>query len=328
MRIENYRKENKLEVIALLKTNILEYEEKVRVWDWQYEENPLIGDCCQGTVLIEEDRIVGFMGYMPVRVKYNGSELSAVWGRDFIMSPNFKGRGHGNKLVDSYRRTAPIALGLGSSDINAHLMTKYGYKANQEIEQYFFVRKPRCIRDLFKVVRQQVSLSKFSILRQDFSGLEVNVVDVSLISDDLDLLWREVESGYVKVVKRGCSYIKWKYGSHPSRRYQSILVRSSGKLVAMGIIRESIDDVSRLVDYVGPASAPVVKRLLIEVFKTSCARSHLLECTSTDKEFKKALESLGFRKYKQRPRFHVYSSLVSEPQENWFVMGGDSDNDF
>jgi hypothetical protein len=44
-------------------------------------------------------------------------------------------------------------------------------------------------------------------------------------------------------------------------------------------------------------------------------------------EFKKALSKLGFRIDRNKPRFYVYSNLKHDKnsEQNWFVMGGDSD---
>jgi hypothetical protein len=158
--------------------------------------------------------------------------------------------------------------------------------------------------------------------------MDVSIVMASDAPKEIDTLWKNVESGYDKIVKRSHSYIFWKYGQHPINNYQLIVVKKNNVIIGVGIFRNSFK-MARFVDYIGPSNSVKIKQLVISVFIKQCSDSKMLECTSTDEEFKQVLENCGFRKYKDRPRFYVHSNIADDknPHMYWFIMGGDSDGD-
>jgi hypothetical protein len=331
-RTESYKSIYKEQIISLLKPDIInKHAETITNWNWQYEENPNAADCSLGTVLLDNNLPIGFIGHMPVKLKYNGDDLKAVWGLNLIISPACRGKGYGRILVGSIKNIGTIVLGLGISDINAHLLYKQGYRISTDIEKYLYIRYPLSIIDLPKMGIQYLSkLRSFTHIRK-YKELTVGVTDASWISDNaytIDNLWRDVEAGYTKIVKRDYLYMNWKYASSPRNKYRCVIIHNNNDLAALAIFRESAD-ISLLVDYLGPAKDIRIKYLIVDAFKAQCAHSYMLECISSDKEMKQALAHAGFRKYRERPRFLVYSPITTDsyPENNWFVMGGDSDND-
>ena len=142
-------------------------------------------------------------------------------------------------------------------------------------------------------------------------------------------MWNKVKDGYTKIVVRNYSYIKWKYGKCRGLKYKLILVERDSELVGVGVFRKH-NNGSRLVDYLGPANGLQIKYLIAKTFKNECSGSNSASCICTDEEFKNVLRFLGFRRYKDRPRFYVFSNLKNdrEPEKDWFIMQGDSDGDF
>jgi hypothetical protein len=328
MKVENFQALQKDTIISLLKPNKDEQEEKNRLWDWQYIENPAAENFNSGTVMKDDGIIIGYIGYMPVELRYNGKDEKATWGCDLILSPDYRGKGYAGNLIDIYRCRAPIVLGLGSSDINNYMMCKRGYKVNSDIEEYFFTKRSKHFKDFLKKTIQYLNIIKSINKKNKSANLKVTIMDVSDIADKIGNLWEKVENGYTKIVKRNYLYINWKYISHPLKKYKSIVIHSDNETVGIGIFRID-ENISRLIDYIGPSKGIQIKQMIIKAFLNQCTRSHLLECTCTDKEFKQSLEYYGFRRYKHKPRFHVYSNIENDqsPEKDWFVMGGDSDND-
>jgi hypothetical protein len=328
VKIENFQPHQKKKVISLLKTNKDEQHEKNRIWDWQYIKNPAAKNINSGIVINEEGNIVGYTGFMAVDLRYNDKKLKGAWGFDTIISPQCRGKGYGDKLVEVLRHNAPIILGLGISDTLAHLLIKRGFKINTDIEQYFCIKKPFTIRDFLKIIIQRIYIIKNIYKSPIRKNLKADTLDLSNIYDEIEILWKKVEDRYTKIVKRNYSYIKWKYGSHPFKKYQCICIQNNKEIVGIGIFRTD-RDMSRLVDYIGPLEDIQIKNLIIKTFKKQCKHSHLLECTCTDNELKKSLEQSGFRKFKLRPRFFIFSNIENDQdtENNWFVMGGDCDND-
>jgi hypothetical protein len=158
--------------------------------------------------------------------------------------------------------------------------------------------------------------------------LKARIVVARDIPHEVEALWNTVEDGYSKIVVRNHAYLEWKYGSHPFAKYEAILVDRDKQLVGVGIFRHHGRE-SRLVDYVGPAEGMDIKASIVDTFMRACPAAESLNCICCDNEFKECLESAGFRTFRKKPSFGVFSRLPGDhdPERGWFVMAGDSDED-
>jgi hypothetical protein len=304
-------------------------QKKRAVWDWEYGENPHVDDISKGTVLLEDGEVVAFLGNMPVKLKYGDRVINAHWTLDGIMNPKCRGKGYGEKV---YTRGVTMCefvhLGIGMNDITEHLLKKTGCVGSNEVEQYFFSNRSGGVKGAAKRLFQSLKILRNLSRRPEQGDLTVDVVDATDMPREIDSLWQKVEGGYQKVVVRDFAYMRWKYSRHPLAEYKLILVKDEGELLGVGVFRTSVAK-SRLVDYVGPASDLRVKFLIADTFKRSCPDSRYLECICSDTELKAALSYLGFRRYGSIERFYVLSKLEGDTdwEKNWFIMGGESDND-
>jgi hypothetical protein len=302
---------------------------KKKMWDWQYNQIPFASNLRKNLVIIEGEKIVGFTGFTPVMLKYEGNVIEAHWSDSAILDPICRGKGWGKKMYNFGKTISKVALGFGITDVAAHIMRKEGYKVNSEIEHYFYNFKSNNIKNIIKKIYQYMIMAKNFTLRPKLDHLNVRTMDTSNIPKRIDLLWKNIQDGYSKTVIKNYSYIKWKYGEFPLAKYHLILIEKGNELVGVGVFRKNID-ISVLVDYVGPSKDIQIKYLIVKTFKKICSQSMALSCICTDNELKSVLEMLGFIRYKCRPRFYVYSNIENDrnPESNWFIMTGDSDGDF
>lgn len=330
MQIENYNETHKDASISLLSQNKdATYSEKKKIiWEWQYNENPFKSDFPSGAVIQDSGKIVGFNGYMPIELFYNNELIQSIWSVDTIIAPECRGKNFGGKLVDFVKKSAPIVIGLGISDTQSYIMRKHKYNANTDIEKYSYVCKALTIKDIAKKIIQYFYLLKKLIYRSNTKKFIISVIDAENSPKHIDLLWDKVKFSYKKTINRNYLYIHWKYGKHPTNKYKLIIINENEAIVAVGVFRKS-NSTSRLLDYIGPSNRLDIKQSIIAVFKNYCSGSHMLECTTTDNEFKIILNRYGFMKYNSRPKFYIYSNVVEDntPHMNWFIMGGDSDDD-
>lgn len=330
MIFSEYKEEHRERVITLLSGSKGSdyYNKKSKIWDWQFNENPFAGDTNKNIVMIEDGEVIGFLGFMPAMLKYEDTYIEAFWGCDLILDPKYRGKGYGKKFADKFKTSGSIIIGFGINDIMAHIYKKGGFKVNRDIEKYYYTNKSTNSRDAVKKLLQHVIITKNIFNRPARGGLKASIIDASNTPEQIDSLWEKFESGYSKIITRKHSYIKWKYGCHPLTKYHLIIIESDDDIAGVGIFRKS-DNMSKLVDYVGPAKNYKVKFLIVETFKKMCSHSNLLECVCTDEEFKASLECLGFRRYQDKPRFYIYSNIENDRdiEKNWFIMTGDSDND-
>jgi GNAT superfamily N-acetyltransferase len=301
---------------------------KREIWNWQFFQNPFATNTDSLIVPVENGKVVGFNGSMPVRLKYKTGHTEAIWSCDTIVDPEHRGKGFGKVLFDEVQKKASIVLGFGISDAAAPILRRSGWRVNREVEEYYYQRKITGPRSILKKAVQRVLILRNVMRRPHVDSLDVSVIDAADAPVEIDALWEGVEGGYSKVVVRNYAYIKWKYGEHPLCKYRLIVVRDGGSLVAVGVFRRDRKK-SRLVDYVGPSGDMRVKYLLIRRFADECSKSEMLNCVCTDTEFKRALACCGFRRFRGRPRFYVHSNRPDDQgsEEGWFLMAGDSDGD-
>jgi len=221
-----------------------------------------------------------------------------------------------------------VHLGIGMNDITEHLLKKSGCIANDEVGQYLFSNKSDGLKDAAKKAVQQLGVLKHLASRPAAKGLTVRVIAATDMPKEIDSLWESVVDGYDKIVVRDYAYMNWKYGRHPLADYQLIVVERANGLAGVGVFRKGKTS-SRLVDYVGAADDLPVKFQITKTFRERCSDSEFLQCISSDKQLGTALAYVGFRRYREKERFYVYSAIEGDKdcEMNWFIMGGESDGD-
>jgi len=328
MQFSGWRKENVQKVIDLLS---LEKEagfseKKQKLWNWEHVENPFKTDeKSVGLELSENDEIVGYNGLMPIMLKCGDQLLPSAWSFDTILSPKYRGKGHGKALAKAVKMAYPVVLGLGISDAQESIMRKQGYIVNTEIEQFYFTNKARSFRDCLKVVGQKA----LSIIRRELyyaqSEMQVSIIKASDAPKAIDQLWDRVKNDYQNIVVRNFEYVRWKYGAYPLETFYVIQVMHQRELRAVGIFKKN-KKLASLVDYIGSVDDHASVQQIVAAFMSDAHDSDLLGCVCTSDVLKETLRSVGFRHARVQPRFYIYSSVVSSGLERgWFVMGGDSD---
>ena len=332
MELIEYRNELRDEIVTLLnRWESDEYQKgKANLWHWQFEANPHVRTRSPFIILAENGHVVGFNGSMPVTVKYNDRVMDALWSCDMIVDTKYRGKGHGKALLKALQESAPLIIGIGMSDAALRVYLKNGWKRNPDVAVYHYTSRPQTSRDWVKKAVQttQHALGRTRAPRDP--SLRLGVVAAADLPRTVDDLWKRVQGDYTKAVVRTYEYLHWKYGTHPASCYEAILARRGEELVGVGIFRRN-RNTSPFLDYIGPAHAPALKAELLRRFMKTCASARNLRCLTTEDEFKSVLSALGFRRYrKRRQRFFIYSNIEGDtsPEQNWFVMAGDSDGDF
>jgi hypothetical protein len=336
MKCVQYKRDFKDEIIKLLsyQRNPKYISFKNIIWDWQYNKNPSVSSLPKSIALFEKKKLVGFTGLMPTRFKYYDNTIYGYWSVDAFVDISRRGFGYGSFMVDKVKNMQPLIMAYGISDVQAHIRKKMGFKTNSDIDEFLFVSKSNRIKDFIKKAFQLLisftnSRNVLCYNSKISNNFDIQIVDATHTPKQIDNLWSNIKEGYKKIVIRDYSYIKWKYGNFPLTNYKMIVVNIGNELAALGIFRRS-PSCSKLVDYVGPAENFGIKYAILRTFKKQCSGSRLLSCICTDGEFKKILRTLGFRRYRTKPRFYVFSNLENdlEPEKDWFIMHGDSDGDF
>ena len=299
---------------------------RAAIWDWQFNANPH-GAACDPVVLCEGERVAGFNGVMPVRVRYGGAERDALWSCDFFVAEALRGRGCGKRIKQTLAQRSPLMMSFGMTPVAEHVLVASGWAASPEVRNYRWVRRPRSLREVLLWLAQGLGRLP-GLFRRPAAGLNGSVSDALPPAAELDALWRSVAPGYAKAVCRDAAYLHWKYQQHPRGGYQFLSLRAGGRLVALGVMRRG-SDAARLVDYLGPAGDYGVQRALVRGFARHFAGADTRACTTSDAVLGRALQHEGLLGLRTRARFCVHSALGdgTDCALGWFVMGGDSDGE-
>ncbi len=299
---------------------------KDHLWEWEFLElSSVMGVDFNPVVLADGERIVGFNGVLPVKVKYNESRIDALWSCDFYVDADYRGTGLGKQIKTELIGRAPVIMSLGVSPMAARVLRKMGWK-NCQVPSY---RKSSKISDLRSMLVAGLQwMYKFAYCFVGNEKLQITLEDRLPDRRQVDELAERITPSYQKTVVRSFDYLHWKYCRHPLAHYKFVMARNSeGELLALLVIRRS-RRVVKLVDYLGPPGAAALKRALVRGACQKCSDASQFSVTTSDEGFSRALKAEGFHPLRSRLDLFVRSSLGdTNPEQGWFIMGGDSDGE-
>ena len=74
-------------------------------WEWLYRVGRFPG--IEPLVAVENERVIGHAGAIPVMVSRLGVVAPAIWFVDFKILPEFQGKGHGKALTEAWMAMCP-----------------------------------------------------------------------------------------------------------------------------------------------------------------------------------------------------------------------------
>ncbi|TAA46800.1 hypothetical protein [Corallincola spongiicola] len=289
------------------------------LWPWQFQHIETV----QPVVLLDKDRQVkGFNGVMPVTVSIDGQHFPAVWSCDFVVAGDCRGQGVGKQVKLALQADFPRLMSLGISDSAVRVLSRMGWKPGARVITMRRLGSQRRWRDAPLLLAQAILTRLFGCSRQVGDGDALVWSQQLPMQADVDDLSVRVTPEYSRTVVRDYAYLSWRYEGHPLARYQYLSLQSENGLQALVVVRESLGHL-RIVDYLGPAAG--VHEILLQAILKRYQGSRLFTCTTSDKNWLKALWRAGYLP-QGRQRFYVYSETDGE-SEGWFLMAGDSDGE-
>lgn len=196
-------------------------------WVWKYKHSPWGS---QAAIALDGEDIVAHYGGVGAKFYAKGKNLTVYQPCDVMTHPKYRARIFSKRggMVQAgglFFSSNPMDFAFGfPSERHAVLGTKQlGYTEHSHVT----------------VLSKKVSIHK------PFATFFVKVErgwDV-LNEAELDTLWKEAREEYRLTLDKDCRYLCWRYRDHPSRQYESLLVRSrhSKALQAFAVyaVRES-----------------------------------------------------------------------------------------
>ena len=201
------------------KTYYKRYKSLTSNWRWWYrvgynELEPLI--------LSVDNKVIGQAAYLPINLNILGNIVPAIWFVDYVVLPEFKGKGLGKILSKEWMKICPNQMAICSDD-SLRVLKKLGWKDNYTTKRlarpistlkflpilknlklnfvnrtlrYFIKKKysrnisinPHKISDNFKIIDDSFKLRKI-VKNNEFA---------EIIRDEKWLHWRLIECPYKK----------------------------------------------------------------------------------------------------------------------------------
>jgi GNAT superfamily N-acetyltransferase len=242
-------------------------------WWWKYLNNPLGAHFCYCAVM--ENRIVGFAGSIPYRIKYKDREIIAAQITDLAVEPDLQG-----KKVFSPIQKAKLA------DIKANTDAFYGFTNENSFRVYrnfdFAFRVPRMTRILktaallnerlpSAAARPAGALADFGLNlaeRVKCAGRKagLGIREIKALDDRFDAFLKQVSPSFKIMHVRDTAYLNWRYLRHPIYRYTFLAVEEADAIAGFAVLRDDPGDVHRglILEFLTAPEREDIQHLLLE----------------------------------------------------------------
>ena len=201
------------------KTYYKRYKSLTSNWRWWYR----VGyNGLEPLILSVDNKVIGQAAYLPINLNILGNIVPAIWFVDYVVLPEFKGKGLGKILSKEWMKICPNQMAICSDD-SLRVLKKLGWKDNYPTKRlarpistlkflpilknlklnfvnrtlrYFIKKKysrnisinPYKISDNFKIIDDSFKLRKI-VKNNEFA---------EIIRDEKWLHWRLIECPYKK----------------------------------------------------------------------------------------------------------------------------------
>lgn len=294
--------------------------------EWQHLSAPgMRSDRLPVWVLRRGSSIAGQLVVTPVQVKLGGRWVRGGWCQDFIVAPEYRGRGTGVTLLrETLRAVASemdVVLAGGTNHLSYPIFRAAGFQDLGVLPRY---------AGLTTVAR---------LLAPGVGAGQIVITPCDAVDDQFDRLWGARETAYAALILRDQTWMRWRFVQHPHWAYTIWAARRKGELAGYAVarlgstvIRHAAIQTCRIVELVGEPS--VAAALLTHVVRFSAQhRCRLVRCDLLD-------SALGSRVLRRRGIWSIPSSNrvlvnVLDPAigsgltrlDGWFLSAADSDFD-
>jgi len=345
--------------------NASEYRDEKKIarkWEWANTRNPYKENFRSTAWICRENvsgKIAGHLGITPVSLKYKDGYYPGAWGRDLIVSPEFRTRGIGPFLVDSVLKEvkdeAAIFMIAGVRDHVYPMYKKFGFSDMGHIPLYLRPNRPDhmirgkvgrgLLSDILSILGNFAikGFYTFSDARRYFSGRNKNIsiAEISSFDDSFNKLWEEAGNSFDLIVRRDAAYLNWRFVSQDLWSYKIFKAcrkdssDASGYIVvrdgeSRGVRTGVISDI-----FASSEDTETIASLFDFVIAYFAKRDDiaLIRCDILNEKAAKAIKRSGFVNARSSERFMFINikdgldEAFFKDRGNWFINYADSDLD-
>lgn len=335
----------------LEKNQILEITQKVypnsefatsEYYDWQYRDGPY----GPAKILLAKDddgNIIGVEPILPMKLSIDGKNVMSSLSCNSIVDPNFRNQGIFSKLVSNILKLSnskEISSIYSIPNTKSHkIFIKNGFT---DICELPLLVRPLKLSNYFPNPIKKI-IKPFEI----FWNVKESKNDIQLFSGEINSDFEKIVENLSKRVpilqKRDKEFLEWRYNKHPSRKYETHILKENEELRGYIITRIAningkkigviLDFVCDLKDKDGPKN--LVKKVLKRFWEEEVSLS--IATCGNDSQENKILRQVGFKTspkfLKPEPLYFIIGGINFNPEnfrkikdfKNWFFTLGDYD---
>jgi GNAT superfamily N-acetyltransferase len=313
-------------------------------WRWHYLENPFISmDDIPLWIVRSGKQIVGQLATIPIDLKVGDSKTRAIWILDFVILPEYRGRGLGKRLVLAARESFPTMLTLGINEQSKAVFRSLKWVVLGGLHRYHRLLYPgNAFREVSKFgpLRRLVN-SCYAPFRPHYartSGTGGSAIrEITTFDASFEDLWQRASAQWPCAVVRSSSYLEWQFARQPEKKFEVLGLYEYDQLVGYVVLFFRKDERSNVppkvaisdLCYDASGSPQVIDDLLKAALRLALERrSGSLVTDILDPLVEAGLKRLGFWRIKAAPQFMASASEHQDliyKESNWFLTRGDSD---
>lgn len=313
-------------------------------WRWHYLENPFTSPDDIPLWLVRSGKqIVGQLATIPVDLKVGSGTTRAIWILDFVILPEYRGRGLGKRLVLAARESFPTMITLGINEQSTAVFRSLKWVSLGAVHRYHRLLYPG---DAFGEVARLEPLRRLINLcyapfrpryarASDTRGgvlREVTTFDASFAD-----LWQRACTQWPCAVVRSPRYLEWQFARQPGKKFDVLGLYEHDQLLGYVVLffrkaeRHKVPPKAAISDlgYDASGSPQVIDELLKAALHLALERrAGSLVTDVLDPRVEAGLQRLGFWRIKTAPQFMAstieHQDLIYD-ESKWFLTRGDSD---
>jgi hypothetical protein len=317
---------------------------------WKFFANPHRSAGVPYWMLREQDRLVGGIGALPVRMRFFGRDIAAEFACDLFIERGRQRSGLGSVLMDAYIADSPWPLMMNASPSAHRFLVKRGFHdLSPGVHLHVRPLRPGALlasrwggwRGKAAVAADpflRAGLGLRAALRRGRVDRAIRVEEVSAFGPWAEEIWNAAGGDYAVVVVRDAAYLRWKYERHPRRSYRILKATQAGRPIAYATfrIRRTPEQTLAIVQEIfarrdASAARDALLRHVVAAART--AGAHAVKGLATDPGVLADLRRAGFLDTGRSPGFlYPVQPGFDRPElkeaGTWYLTGGDSDLDY
>lgn len=317
---------------------------------WLFLEHPSVdGEGTPVWIATHEGEVVGEQAGIPCRLKVDEDEVRAAWSVDLMVRPEWRLRGVGPALTETFRRATDLIVAIGATEAAYKSIMRSGWSDLGVVPT--FVRAYRLSKILAWRGRDGGLLGRaahlatpglklMDTINSTYAlGSGTRLCPIERFDARADQVWERARRDYPILARRDSDFLAWRFDRSVDRdRYERFYLQRGDAVLGYAVLRRGAQlgvEVGFVVDYLCPLgwTGPLLA-WCVDHFRSRDVEALVVDTANSGAE--SALQRLGFWKgqrasgkrllLREGERRPLPLERLRDPSL-WFVTRADSDWD-